>query len=119
MAAFALVARKAPSLLAFAKARAAGHWHPISGMARGPGDTHRRDLLAPLSPTGLRPVCQRIWRPWPRGQALAPLVVLEGHYGLALAGPAYLSSQAMPWASGLPNVPRHGAITSFRCWGPR
>jgi hypothetical protein len=80
LAAFAMCSLTAPALLAFAKERAAGNGPTIYGIARVPGDTARRAILAPVSPQGLRPVCKSVVRPWQRGQALAPLVGLDGHY---------------------------------------
>ena len=86
-AAVARFARQAPSLLAFAKERAEGHWHTLDGIERVPGDTPRRALLAPVSPQGRRPGCTRVFRPWQRGQALEPMTCLHGHSLVALDGP--------------------------------
>ena len=79
MAAFAMFALKAPSLLAFDKERAEGHWHTIYGRQRVPCDTYMRARLDPLSPTWLRPVCKSVFRQRQRGKALAERVLLEGH----------------------------------------
>ena len=78
LSAFALVSWPAPSLLAFAKARAAGHGPTLDGMARGPCDTHRRALLAPVSPTWVRPGCKRVLRHLQRGTAREPMGLLAG-----------------------------------------
>jgi hypothetical protein len=86
MSALAMFALKAPSLLAFDKERTEGTLHPIDGIERAPRDTPRRDILAPVSPTVLRPVCQSVFRPLPRGKALEAMTCLEGHSWLALDG---------------------------------
>src|SRR5712691_9952950 len=57
MAAFAMFALTAPSLLASDTQRAEGHLSTIYGMERVPCETHRRAILDPISPKGLRPVC--------------------------------------------------------------
>ena len=80
MSACALFSLKAPSLLAFDKERAAGHVHTLYGMARVPCDTHMRQILDPVSPKGLRPVCTSVLRQLQRGKALEPRGLLEGHY---------------------------------------
>jgi hypothetical protein len=79
MAAFAMFSLKAPSLLAFAKERAKGNLHTIYGIERVPCDTHRREILDPVSPKWLRPVCTSILRQRQRGKALEPMVFLDGH----------------------------------------
>jgi hypothetical protein len=111
MAAFAMFALTAPSLLAFDKERVAGHLHPIYGLERVPGDTHMRAILAPVSLKGLRPVFKSVFRHLPRGKALEPMPCLEGHYRLALAGTEDFSSTTIHWASWLQRTPRHGAVT--------
>lgn len=77
MAAFAMFALTSPSLLAFDKERAEGNVHTIDGMERVPCDTRLRDILAPVSPKGLRPVCKSVVRHLQRGQALAPRVCVD------------------------------------------
>ena len=72
MAAFAMFALTAPSLLAFAKERAEGQVHTVSGLAPVPCDPYRRERLEPVSPTWLRPGCTSVLRPLQRGQALEP-----------------------------------------------
>ena len=113
MSAFAMFSLKAPSLLAFDKERAEGNLHTIYGIARVPCDTHRRKILAPLSPKVFRPVFTSVFRQLQRGKALEPLVFLDGHYLLALDGTEYFSSQTIHCASCLQKVHRHGAITYF------
>jgi hypothetical protein len=78
LSALALLSRTAPALLAFAKERAEGHGHPRAGMARGPCDTHRRAILAPVSPPWRRPWGTRLVPPLQRGTALEAMPVLEG-----------------------------------------
>ncbi len=111
LAALAMVARNAPSLLALAKERAESHVHPLSGMARVPCDTSRRAILAPVSPKGLRPVGKRLWRQRQRGKALEAMPLLAGHDLWARDGTAYCSSKPRHWASGVPRGPRHGSLT--------
>ena len=60
MSAFAMFSLKAPSLLAFDKERAEGNVHTIYGIQRVPCDTHRREILDPVSPESLRPVFKRV-----------------------------------------------------------
>ena len=78
MSACAMLSLKAPALLAFAKERAEGHWPTISGIERVPCDTHMREILDPLAPKWLRPVCTSVFRQLPRGTALAPMAFLAG-----------------------------------------
>jgi len=113
MAAFAMFSLKAPSLLAFAKERAAGNVHTIYGIARVPCDTYMRTILDPVSPKVFRPVFTSVFRQLQRGKALEPMVFLDGHYLLALEGTEYFSSQTIHCASCLHKVHRNGAITYF------
>ena len=113
MAAFALFALKASSLLAFDQERAEGNVHTIYGMERVPCDLHMREILDPVSPKWLRPVCTSVCRHLQRGKAREEMMVLDGHYVLALEGTGSVSSQTMHCASCLHKVPRHGAITSY------
>src|SRR5215218_6538941 len=113
MAAFALFALKASSLLAFDQERAEGNVHTIYGMERVPCDPHMRESLDPVSPKWLRPVCTSVCRHRQRGKAREEMMVLDGHYVLALDGTGSVSSQTMHCASCLHKVPRHGAITSY------
>jgi hypothetical protein len=118
LSAFAMFALKAPSLLAFDKARAEGNWHPIYGIARVPCDTHIREILAPVSPTWRRPVFPSVLRPLQRGKALEARMLLDGHYVVALDGTGYVSSQTIHGASWLHTVHRHGSSTySHQMWG--
>src|SRR2546426_2112588 len=111
MSAFAMVSLKAPSLLAFDKGRAEGNLHTIYGIERVPCDTHMREILDPVSPKWLRPVCTRVFRQLQRGKALEAMVFLDGHSLLALDGTGYFSSQTIHCASCLHKVHRNGAVT--------
>ncbi|HSX82455.1 MAG TPA: hypothetical protein VLQ80_28320 [Candidatus Saccharimonadia bacterium] len=55
MAAFAMFSLQAPSLLAFAKERAEGNWHTISGIQRVPCDTPKARNPCPDIPQGAPP----------------------------------------------------------------
>jgi hypothetical protein len=85
----------------------------IYGMERVPCDTHRRAILAPVSPKLFRPLFKSIFRQRQRGKALEAMPFLDGHYLLALDGTGYFSSQTIHCASCLQKVHRHGAITYF------
>jgi Transposase DDE domain len=113
MSAFAMFSLKAPSLLAFDKERAEGNLRTIYGIERVPCDTQMRAILDLISPKGLRPVFQSVFRQLQRGKALEPLTFLDGHYLLALDGTEYFSSQAIHCASCLHKVHRNGSITYF------
>jgi hypothetical protein len=80
-------ALQAPSLRAFARERPEENVHPVDGIQRVPCDTHRREMLEPVSPEALRPVCKRVVPQVQRSHALAPLRFLDESYGLALDGP--------------------------------
>jgi hypothetical protein len=80
MSAFAMFSLKAPSLLAFDKERAEGHWHTIYSIERVPCDTPMRDILDPVSPKVLRPVFRNVFRQLQRGKALEAMTFLDGHY---------------------------------------
>lgn len=112
MAACALCARTSPSLLALATERVAGHVHTGYGLERGPCDTRRRAILAPVSPQGLRPGCKSGGRQRPRGPARAPRVLRDGHACLALAGTGEVAAPTRHGASCLHKGPRHGSRTS-------
>jgi hypothetical protein len=62
--------------------------HTIDGMEGVPCDTHRRAILALVSPKVLRPVCTSVVRQRQRGKALEPMAWLEGPSVLALDGTA-------------------------------
>ena len=111
MAAFARFSLKAPSLLAFDKARAEGNLHTIYGIERVPGDTYLREILDPVSPKWLRPVFTSVLRQLQRGKALEAMTFLDGHYLLALDGTEYFSSKTIHCASCLHRVHRNGSIT--------
>jgi hypothetical protein len=80
LSALALFSLTSPSLLAFDKERADGNWPTIYGIERVPCDTPMRDILDPVSPEWLRPLCKSVCGPWQRGKARAPLAFLAGHY---------------------------------------
>src|SRR5712691_13084986 len=113
MSALAMFSLKAPSRLAFDKERAEGNVHTIYGIARVPCDTHRREILDPVSPKWLRPVCTSVFRQLQRGKALEAMTFLDGHSLLALDGTGYFSSTTIHCASCLHKVHRNGAITYF------
>ena len=94
-----MFALTAPSLLACDKERVEGHVHPIDGLERVPCDTHMREILDPVSPTWLRPVCQSVFRQLPRGKALDARPFVAGHALLALDGTEYCASKTMHCAS--------------------
>jgi len=112
MAALAMLALQAPSLLACDKARAEGHVHPIDGMERVPCDTPMRDILAPVSPTWLRPVFPSVLRPRQRGTARAPLVCCDDGSLVALDGTGDVASTTLHGASCLHKVHRNGSVTA-------
>jgi hypothetical protein len=80
MAAFALFSLKSPSLLAFDKERTEGNWHRVYGIERVPCDTAMREMLDPVEPESLRPLCTDIFRALQGGKALEEMVCVEGHY---------------------------------------
>ena len=79
MSAFAMFSLKSPSLLAFDKERAEGHWATIYGMARVPCDTHRRERLDPVSPASLRPSFTSVLRQLQRGKVREARLFLDGY----------------------------------------
>src|SRR5256712_2035220 len=111
MSAFALFSLTSPSLLAFDKERAEGNLATIYGIERVPCDTHRREILDPVSPKVLRPLFTSVFRQLQRGKALEAMTFLDGHYLLALDGTEYFSSQTIHCASCLHRVHRNGSIT--------
>ena len=111
MSAFAMFSLKAPSLLAFDKERAEGNLHTIYGIQHVPCDTYMRERLDPVTPKWLRPVFTSVFRQLQRGKALEEMVVLDGHYLLALDGTGYFSSTTIHCASCLHTVQRNGAVT--------
>ena len=110
-AAFALFSLTSPSLLPFDKERVEGNGQTIYGIAHAPCDTYRRELLAPVSPESLRPSFQGVLRQLQRGQALAPMLFLQGAYWLALDGTGYCSSKTIHCQACLHKVHRNGSIT--------
>ncbi len=117
MAAFAMFSLKAPSLLAFDKERVEGNLHTIYGIERVPCDTHRREILDPVSPKGLRPVCTSVFRQLQRGKALEAMTFFAGHSLLALDGTEDFASKTIHCASCLQRVHRNGSVTSAHQMG--
>jgi hypothetical protein len=112
MSAFALFSLKSPSLLAFDQERTEGHLHRVYGIERVPCDTAMRELLDPVEPECLRPLCTPVFGALQRGKVLEEMEFGEGHYLLALDGPGYFSSQQIHCASCLERHHRNGTITS-------
>jgi len=83
------------------------------GIERVPCDTHRHEILDPVSPKGLRPLFKSIFRQLQRCKALEPMVFLDGHSLLALDGTAYFSSKTMHGAPCLHKVHHSGSSTYF------
>ena len=111
MSACAMFSLQAPSLLAFDKERAEGNLHTIYGIQRVPCDTHRREILDPISPKVLRPVFKSLFRQFQRGKALEAMMFLDGHHLLALDGTEYFSSKTMHCASCVHRAHRNGSST--------
>jgi hypothetical protein len=111
MSAFAMFSLKASSLLAFDRERAEGNLQTIYGIKRVPCDTHMREILDPVSPESLRPVCKSVFRQLQRGKALEPMAFLDGHYLLALDGTGYFVSKTIHCASCLQKTHRNGSVT--------
>src|SRR5438128_1769230 len=113
MSAFAMFSLKSPSLLAFDKQRVEGNLETIYGIPRAPCDTRMRERLDPVSPESLRPSFKRVFRQLQRGKALEDMVLLDGHYLVALDGTRYFSSPTIHCASCLHKVHRNGSITYY------
>jgi hypothetical protein len=111
MSACAMFSLTSPSLLAFDKQRVAGNLETIYGIPRAPCDTRMRERLDPVSPAALRQSFKNILRQLQRGKALEDMVVLDGHYWVALDGTGYFSSPTIHGASCLQKVHRNGSIT--------
>jgi hypothetical protein len=111
MAGFAMFSLKCPSLLDFDKQRAEGNLQTIYGIERAPCDPYRREMLEPVSPESLRPLCKGVFRQLQRGKALEEMVFFQGCYVLALAGTGYFASQTMHGQSWLAKHHRDGSIT--------
>ena len=118
MAAFAMFALQAPSLLAFDTHRAEGHRGTIDALDRVPCDTPMRERLDPVSPEAVRPLLTSVLGQLQRGKALEPRACLEDHDWWSLEGTGYCSSKTIHGASWLPKVHRHGSITyDHPIWG--
>jgi Transposase DDE domain len=111
MSAFALFSLKSPSLLAFDQERTEGNLHRVYGIERVPCDTAMREILDPVEPETLRPLFQHVFRALQRGKALEEMVLVDGHYLLALDGTGYFSSTQIHCASCLETHRSTGTIT--------
>ena len=80
MSAFAMFWLKSPSLLAFDQERTEGNLQRVYGIKRVPCDTAMREILDPVAPESLRPVCKHVFRALQRGKALEERVFVEDHY---------------------------------------
>ena len=79
MSACAMFSRKSPSLLALDQQRAEGTLQTICGLTCVPCDPRMRELLDPLAPESLRPLCQSVLRHLQRGKARESLGFLEDY----------------------------------------
>ncbi len=111
MAGFAMFSLKCPSLLDFDKQRADGNWKTIYGIERAPCDSYVREMLDPVAPESLRPLCKGGFRQLQRGKALEEMVFFKGCYLLALDGTGYFASKTMHCQSCLEKHHRDGSIT--------
>jgi hypothetical protein len=111
MSAFAMFSLKSPSLLAFDKDRTEGNLHQVYGIERVPCDTAMREILDPVEPESLRPLFKGVFGALQRGKALEDMVLVEGHYLLALDGTGYFSSQQIHCESCLETHYRNGTVT--------
>jgi hypothetical protein len=112
MSAFAMFSLKSPSRLAVDKERAEGNLQAIDGIERVPCDTQRREILDPVCPELLRPMCKGVFRQLQRGKALEAMVLLVNSSLLALDGTGSVSSTTIHCASCRQKVHRHGSATS-------
>src|SRR6266852_170850 len=113
MSAFAMFSLKSPSLLAFDQQRVEGNLATIYGIQRAPCDTYMRETLDPVSPEALRPSFKSVFRQLQRGKALEAMLLLDGHYLVALDGTGYFASPTIHCASCLQKVHRNGSITYY------
>jgi hypothetical protein len=113
MSAFAMFSLKSPPLLAFDKPRAEGNLQTIYGITGVPCDTRMREILDPISPESLRPLCRSVLRQLQRGKALEPMVFLEASYLVALDGTEYVASKTIHCASCRRKVHCNGSQTYY------
>ena len=106
-----MVSLTSPSWLAFDQQRAEGHWGTIYGIEHVPCDTQMRELLDPVFPESLRPLCKRIFRQLQRGKALERMTFLDDYYVLSLDGTGYCSSKTIHCTSCLQKVHANGRVT--------
>src|SRR2546426_10204373 len=85
----------------------------IYGIQRAPCDTYMRETLDPVSPEALRPSFKSVFRQLQRGKALEAMLLLDGHYLVALDGTGYFTSPTIHCASCLQKVHRNGSITYY------
>jgi hypothetical protein len=112
MAGFAMFSLTCPSLLDFDKQRAEGNLHTIYGLERVPCDSSMREMLDPVVPESLRPLCTGVFRQLQRGKALEERVFFQGGSLLALDGTGSFSSKTIHCSSCLEKHHRHGSVTS-------
>jgi hypothetical protein len=70
-----------------------------------------REILDPVEPESLRPLCKSLFGALQRGKALEEMVFVEGHYLLALDGTGYFSSPQIHCKSCLETQHRNGTVT--------
>jgi hypothetical protein len=112
LAAFALFALKAPSLLAFDQRRRHDQFNlkSLFGLKQIPCDTQMRTILDEVDPGQLRTSFTDVFRQLQRGKALEPFVFFQGQYLLALDGTSYFSSEKIHCDSCLEKKSRNGKI---------
>ena len=111
LSAFAMFARKSPSLLACDQERAEGHVQGGLGIERVPCDTAMRERRDPMHPDSLRPLCTQVFGARQRRKALEEMVCVENHDLLALDGTGYFASQQMHGESCLQRQHQDGSST--------
>ncbi len=115
MAAYALFALKAPSLLAFDKQWRANEFNfkAIFGLKNVPCDTQMRTILDEVDPQQLRPAFASIFRQLQRGKALEPFVFWKGYYLMASDGTCYHASENVHCPACLEKKSRNGVTTYY------
>ena len=120
MSAFAMFSLQSPSLLAFDKARAEGHWATIYGIARVPCETQMRERLDRRSPAALRPRLQSVFRQCQRGKALEPMALLVHRFRFLTDVPLHASNAARRvtgieyWDMGADRIQHVSWVTDLR-----
>ena len=98
MSAYAMLALKDPSLLAFDERRkddGDDNLHSLYKIDKVPSDTQMRVIIDPVSPEELRPAFQDVFRELQRGKVLESYRYLDEGYLLALDGTEYFSSDTI------------------------